>query len=310
MTAFIERTRAFAVADSSLAAQRTAYSRMAAAFTPPAPAGVQVRDLKRVQLPPLRLFYPARPAPPGGWPTVLFLHGGGWMLGGLDSHAFFCAELVTRLGLLVVAVDYRLAPEHPFPAALEDSLAAWHALRNGLVGEPVDCARMAVVGDSAGGNLAAALCLALRDADEQQPCAQVLIYPALGDENTASRRECADAPLLSSEDLQACLDAYLPELTGSSLALPLRAHDLRGLAPAFISVAEFDPLRDDGRLYAERLRGDGVAVDYFPGHGLVHGCLRARGLPEVDRLYEGLFEMLAGRMTCPAQSVQQWPSVR
>ncbi|MFV3327336.1 alpha/beta hydrolase [Pseudomonas sp. NY15372] len=302
MTAFVERTRAFAVADTSLAAQRAAYSRMAAAFTPPPPAGVQVRDLRHAQLPPLRLFYPARPAPPGGWPTAMFLHGGGWILGDLNSHAFFCAELAMRLGLLIVAVDYRLAPEHPFPAALEDSLAAWRALRDGVVDEPIDRSRMAVVGDSAGGNLAAALCLALRDADEQQPCAQVLIYPALGDENTASRHACADAPLLSCEDLQACLDAYLPASTRSYLALPLRAHDLCGLAPAFISVAEFDPLRDDGLLYAERLRGDGVAVEYFPGHGLVHGYLRARGLPEVDRMCDALFEVLASRMACPARS--------
>ena len=296
MTAFVERTRAFGVVDPSLAAQRDAYACMAAAFTPPAPAGVQVRDLKRAGLAPLRLFHSAHPAPPGGWPTVLFLHGGGWMLGGLDSHAFFCAELAARLGSLVVAVDYRLAPEHPFPAALDDSRAAWRALRDGLIDEPIDRARMAVVGDSAGGNLAAALCLALRDANEPQPCVQALIYPVLGDGDTASRRAHADAPLLSNEDLQACLDAYLREPTRNHLALPLNAHDLRGLAPAIISVAEFDPLRDDGLLYAERLRGDGVAVDYFPGQGLVHGCLRARHLPEVDRLYEALFESLAGRM--------------
>ncbi|MCO7630837.1 alpha/beta hydrolase [Pseudomonas guariconensis] len=296
MAAFVERTLAFGVADSSITAQRAAYSRMAAAFTPPRPAGLQTRDLKRAGLAPLRLFHPARPAPPSGWPAALFLHGGGWTLGDLDSHMFFCAELAVRLGLLVVAVDYRLAPEHPFPAALDDSLAAWRALRDGLLDEPIDRTRMVVVGDSAGGNLAAALCLALRDADEEQPRIQALIYPALGDEDTASRRECADAPLLSIEDMQACLDAYLPEPIQSHLALPLRARHFIGLAPAIISVAEFDPLRDDGLHYAERLRRDGVAVDYFPGPGLVHGCLRARDLPEVDRLYEALFDSLAGRL--------------
>lgn len=292
MQAFIERTRAFGVTDPALAAQRAAYSRMAAAFTPPRPEGVQVRDLNMPGLVPLRVFQPAQAAPAGGWPALLFMHGGGWMLGGLDSHAFFCAELTARLGVAVVAVDYRLAPEHPFPAALHDSLAIWRALRDGALDVPVDPTRLAAIGDSAGGNLAAALCLALREADEPQPRMQALIYPALGDEDSVSRRECADAPLLSVDDMRACLNVYLPSTTHSPLALPLLARDLTRLAPAFIAVAEFDPLRDDGLRYAQRLRDDGVAVDYFPGHGLVHGCLRARGLPEVEALYEALFAAL------------------
>ena len=150
----------------------------------------------------------------------------------------------------------------------------------------------------AGGNLAAALCLALRDAGEPQPRVQALVYPALGDEATDSRVECADAPLLSAADMRVCIDAYLPDplQRHRPLALPLRAHDFAGLAPAFVGVAEFDPLRDDGRRYAERLRRDGVEVDYFPGPGLVHGCLRARELAEVNRLYEALFEALARRL--------------
>jgi len=241
---------------------------------------------------PLRVFQPAQAAPAGGWPALLFMHGGGWMLGGLDSHAFFCAELTARLGVAVVAVDYRLAPEHPFPAALHDSLAVWRALRDGALDVPVDPTRLVAIGDSAGGNLAAALCLALREADEPQPRMQALIYPALGDEDSVSRRECADAPLLSVDDMHACLNVYLPSTTHSPLALPLLARDLTRLAPAFIAVAEFDPLRDDGLRYAQRLRDDGVAVDDFPGHGLVHGCLRARGLPEVEALYEALFAAL------------------
>ncbi|OCT27928.1 alpha/beta hydrolase [Pseudomonas putida] len=292
MQAFIEQTRAFGVADPALAAQRAAYSRMAAAFTPPCPGGVQVRDLNTPGLVPLRVFQPAQAAPAGGWPALLFMHGGGWMLGGLDSHAFFCAELTARLGVAVVAVDYRLAPEYPFPAGLDDSLAVWRALRDGALDVPIDPTRLVVIGDSAGGNLAAALCLALREADEPQPRMQALIYPALGDEDSVSRRECADAPLLSVEDMQACLNAYLPFPARSPLALPLLADDFTGLAPAFIAVAEFDPLRDDGLRYAQRLEDDGVAVDYFPGHGLVHGCLRARDLPEVEQLYEALFAAL------------------
>lgn len=298
MATFVALTGAFASADPSLAAQREAYARMARAFSPPLPPALRTCDLHPPGLPPLRLYCPKKAAPASGWPAVLLLHGGGWMLGGLDSHAFLCQELALRLGVAVLAVDYRLAPEHPFPAALEDSLAAWRHLRDGELGESIDRSRLAVAGDSAGGNLAAALCLALRDADEPQPCAQVLIYPALGDEPSASRSQCADAPLLSTADMQACLDAYLPrpESRRRPLALPLRAHDLSGLAPAFIAVAEFDPLRDDGQLYAQRLREAHVPVDYFAGAGLVHGCLRARQLPEVDRLYEALFETLARRL--------------
>lgn len=298
MAAFVALTRSFASADPSLQAQREAYARMATAFSPPLPAGLQVRDLAPTGLPPLRLYLPKVATPEAGWPAVLFLHGGGWMLGGLDSHAFLCQELALRLKVAVLAVDYRLAPEHPFPAALEDSLAAWRFLRDGALGIPIDRSRLAVAGDSAGGNLAAALCLALRDADEPQPRLQALIYPALGDQPTASSTECADAPLLSTADMQACLDAYLPvdSLRHRPLALPLRAHDLSDLAPAVIAVAEFDPLRDDGQLYAQRLQEARVPVDYFPGAGLVHGCLRARQLPEVDRLYEALFEALAKRL--------------
>ncbi|WP_238343262.1 alpha/beta hydrolase [Pseudomonas sp. RW3S2] len=292
MQVFIERTRAFGVADPALTAQRAAYSRMAAAFTPPCPKGVQVRDLSLPGLAPLRVFQPAQSAPADGWPALLFMHGGGWMLGGLDSHAFFCAELTARLEVLVVAVDYRLAPETPSPAALHDSLAAWRALRDGVLDIPIDLTRLVAIGDSAGGNLAAALCLALREAGEPQPRMQALIYPALGDEDSVSRRECADAPLLSVADMQACLNAYLPSTTRSPLALPLLADNFKGLAPAFIAVAEFDPLRDDGLLYAQRLEDHGVTVDYFPGHGLVHGCLRARELPEVEQLYEALFAAL------------------
>lgn len=298
MAAFVALTRTFATAAPSLAAQRDAYARMAAAFAPPPSPALRTCDLHPPGLPPLRLYCPKQAAPVAGWPAVLFLHGGGWMLGGLDSHAFFCQELALRLDLAVLAVDYRLAPEHPFPAALQDSLAAWRHLRDGELGERLDRSRLAVAGDSAGGNLAAALCLALRDADEAQPRLQALLYPALGDQPTASRSEWVDAPLLSTADLQACLAAYLPqpESRRRPLALPLRAHDLRALAPAFIGVAEFDPLRDDGQQYARRLREARVPVDYFSGPGLVHGCLRARQLPEVDRLYEALFAALRSRL--------------
>lgn len=156
MWRFVEHSRAFASDSPRLDAQRAAYARMCQAFAPPRPAGLRVLDSCLPAAPPVRVrrYRPDRPAPPGGWPALLYLHGGGWMLGGLDSHDFICADLAARLGLLVLAVDYRLAPEHPFPAALQDCLRAWQALSLGELDEALDGRRLLVAGDSAGGNLA------------------------------------------------------------------------------------------------------------------------------------------------------------
>lgn len=294
MQAFIVRTQAMAVDDPSLSAQRKGYECMAEAFCPPRPPGLCISEVLLEGLPGLRLYRPSSQPPPSGWPTLLYLHGGGWMLGNAGSHDVICAELAAQLRALVVAVSYPLAPEHPYPAALHDCLAVWRRLRSGSLGDPVDRARLVVAGDSAGGNLTAALCLALRDAGEPLPCAQALIYPALGDQPTPSRTQCADAPLLTSEDVDNCLNAYLsrPSDRRDPLALPLLAEDLRDLPPAFIAVAEFDPLRDDGVLYRDRLRADGVEVEYFAGPGLVHGCLRAHDVEEVVQLRTALLGAL------------------
>jgi len=294
MQAFIVRTQSMAVTDPSPSAQRAGYERMATALRPPRPPGLRISELLLEGLPEIRLYRPASLPPQNGWPTVLYLHGGGWMLGNAGSHDVICAELAAQLQALVVAVSYRLAPEHPYPAALHDCLAVWRRLRTGSLSEPVDSSRLLVAGDSAGGNLTAALCLSLRDAGEPLPCAQALIYPALGDQPTPSRTQCADAPLLTSEDVDNCLSAYLsrPCDRRDPLALPLLAEDLRGLPPAFIAVAEFDPLRDDGALYRDRLRAAGVEVEYFAGPGLVHGCLRAHDVAEVMQLRTALLESL------------------
>lgn len=295
MAAFVAESQQFVAADSSLAAQRAAYGALCQAFSPRRPAGLRVRDLQLGGVA-VRRYLPAEPAPAAGWPCLLYLHGGGWMLGDLDSHDFICAYLARQLGLVVVAVAYRLAPEQPFPAALGDCLGVWRALRDGQLDVSLDQARLAVAGDSAGGNLAAALCLALRAAGQRQPCAQALIYPALSAQALPSHRRCADAPLLAHAELQACLDSYLaaPGQEQNPLALPLAAADFVGLAPAFVAAAEFDPLRDDAARYAERLAADGVPVVFEPGLGLVHGCLRGLGrVAEVDRLYQHLCDWLA-----------------
>ncbi|EJL06875.1 alpha/beta hydrolase [Pseudomonas chlororaphis] len=294
LAAFVERTLSFTSPDNSPQSLRDNYSRMCQAFTPPRPEGLRVSELQLAGVP-ARAYYPARPMPADGWPCLLYLHGGGWVVGDLDSHDFITAYLAAQLQVLVIAVDYRLAPEHPFPAAFDDCLAAWRALQAGASPFALDARRQLVIGDSAGGNLAAALCLALRDAGEQLPAAQVLLYPGLGGAaDLPSRSQCADAPLLGSNDLDVYQALYLPgPERHSPYARPLLATDLRGLPAAFIALAQFDPLRDDGALYHQRLLAAGGHSQLYPGLGLVHGCLRARGLaPEVDALYGALLDYL------------------
>ncbi|MCY1268947.1 lipase [Pseudomonas jessenii] len=296
MTAFVEKTVSFNSTDGSPDGLRQAYSEMCRAFTPPRPAGLYVVDFELAGVA-VRSYQPPVSPSAGGVPCIVYLHGGGWVVGDLDSHDFICAELASILGVLVIAVDYRLAPEHPFPAAFDDCLKVWRALRTGPF--KLDPARTLVAGDSAGGNLAAALCLALRDAGEPVPCAQVLIYPGLGgDHRLPSRSECIDAPLLSSSDVDCYHSLYLQGTRHpNAYAMPLLATDFSRLPPAWIAVAQFDPLRDDGVLYAERLNAAGVTATLYYGEGLVHGCLRARGqVAEVDVLYERLLGYLAVKL--------------
>lgn len=299
MTAFVEKTVSFNSTDASLPGLRQAYSEMCRAFTPPRPAGLYVVDFELAGVP-VRSYQPSQPSltsAASGCPCIVYLHGGGWVVGDLDSHDFICTELASTLGVLVIAVDYRLAPEHPYPAGFNDCLGVWRALRSGPF--RLDPARTLVAGDSAGGNLAAALCLALRDANEPLPAAQVLIYPGLGgDHQLPSRSECIDAPLLSSSDVDCYHALYLRgSRKPGAYAMPLLAADLAGLPAALIAVAQFDPLRDDGVCYAERLNAAGVAATLYCGEGLVHGCLRGRGqVAEVDALYETLLGFLAAKL--------------
>lgn len=295
MMAFVEKTIGFNSADSSLAGVRRAYSEMCRAFTPARPGGLYVVDFELAGVR-VRAYQPPLASPPAGDPCVMYLHGGGWVVGDLDSHDFICAEWASTLGALVIAVDYRLAPEHPFPAGLHDCLGVWRALRTGPF--RLDPQRSLVAGDSAGGNLAAALCLALRDAGEPLPAAQVLIYPGLGgDHRLTSRSECSDAPLLSSRDVEDYHAMYLGARPPCAHAMPLLAENFSGLPPALIAVAQFDPLRDDGVRYAEQLTAAGIATMLYYGEGLVHGCLRGRGqVPEVDALHEILVGYLAKKL--------------
>jgi acetyl esterase len=294
LAAFVAKTESFTTTDTSLASLRQNYNRMCQAFTPPPPQGLLIEDFSLGGVA-VRSYRPTTATPPNGWPCLLYMHGGGWVVGGLDSHDFICFELATALQVLVIAIDYRLAPEHPFPAAYDDCRRVWQAIQAGQGPHAINRQRLVVAGDSAGGNLAAALCLGLRDDGQPLPLAQALIYPGLGGPaDLPSRRDCADAPLLSTADTFDYLALYLSDGgTSSAYARPLLAETFSGLPKAFIAVAQFDPLRDDGRLYAERLQAAGVDTLLYPGKGLVHGCLRARGqVAEVDQLYDYLLRYL------------------
>ncbi|WP_268797957.1 alpha/beta hydrolase [Pseudomonas huanghezhanensis] len=297
MARFVAQTCSFAVESPETSAQRAAYSRMCQAFTPARPTGLEVEDFTLSNVP-VRLYRPNGLSSDYCAPCVIYLHGGGWVVGDLDSHDFLTASLAVDLNAVVIAVDYRLAPEVAFPAAFDDCLAVWRGVQHQARWLCVDSQRVVIAGDSAGGNLTAAVCLALRDAGEGQPVGQALIYPALGGaDDLPSRSECHDAPLLTREDIHVYQRLYLPdpEDAVSPYAMPLTARHFRGLAPAFIAVAQFDPLRDDGHEYERVLSEAGVATQLHLGHGLIHGYLRAKGrVPEVDCLYARMVQALLG----------------
>ena len=250
---------------ASAAENRCYYDAMCALFRAPRPEGLAVED-RSIGGVPCRVYG----ADQGVF--VLYLHGGGFVVGGLDSHDDVCAEIADATGLTVVSADYPLAPEHRYPAQITDVQAVWRALS-------ADGRRGLVAGDSAGGNLAAALCLAMRDAAGPMPLGQVLIYPGLGGDQTApSYTENAMAPMLRTQDLA----SYRAMLHGTDsgatdpLASPLCATDLSSLPPAFLVSADVDPLRDDARDYALRLNAAGVPAQWRNEPQLVHGYLRAR----------------------------------
>ncbi|MDO5703685.1 MAG: alpha/beta hydrolase [Paracoccus sp. (in: a-proteobacteria)] len=259
--------------DASAVENRRYYDAMCAVFRAPRPEGLPVSD-RMIGGVPCRVYGAETPV------FVLYLHGGGFVVGGLDSHDDICAELADATGLQVIAVDYRLAPEHRWRAAFDDVQAVWDALdRSGIV-----------AGDSAGGGLAASLCLS-RPA--RMPLAQVLIYPALGGDGSApSYRENAEAPLLRTTDLAAYHTAAHGAGPVDPLSAPLRAYDLSGLPPALIVTADVDPLRDDGRDYTARLGAAGVAAQWRNEADLPHGYLRARRIS--DRARRSFQAIVAG----------------
>jgi acetyl esterase/lipase len=220
---------------------------------------------------PVRIYSPAGHAP---LPVLVYFHGGGWVLGNLDSHDGVCRSLANAAGCIVVSVDYRLAPEHKFPAAADDSYHAtlWVAANAAAIGG--DPNRVAIGGDSAGGNLTAVVALIARDRGKPALVHQLLIYPATDAAyDTASCRENAAGYFLTKDAMHWFWNHYLPSTDRGRepYASPLRAESLQGLPPALVITAEFDPLRDEGEAYAARLREAGVPVTLTRYDGMVHG---------------------------------------
>jgi acetyl esterase len=222
---------------------------------------------------PIRVYVPFGSGP---FPVLVYYHGGGWVLCDISTHQGICTTIANAAGCVVVSVDYRLAPEHKYPAAAEDAYAVLQWVAENAARLQGDPRRVAVAGDSAGGNLAAAACLMARDRAGRQPTLQLLIYPVTDCSfDTPSYRENAEGYGLTLDDMQWFWGHYLTreEDGRQPYASPLRAADLSGLPPALVLTAEYDPLRDEGEAYAARLRQAAVQVSLVRYEGLIHAFI-------------------------------------
>jgi acetyl esterase len=267
---------------------------------PPAVARVEDRTLPGPAGPiRVRMTVPEG-AGEGPKPALVYLHGGGWVVGSLGSHDHLCRSITAFSGVSVISVDYRLAPEHPFPAAVDDAQAAMEYVAEHAAEFDVDPARLAIGGDSAGGNIAAAVARRLRDKGSSRLAFQLLIYPATdADMNTASYLENAEGYLLTRAAMAWYWDQYVPDEAQrlDPDASPLRAADLSGLPPTLILTAGYDPLRDEAEAYGHKLGEAGVPVTLSRYSGMFHGFLRrhaqlAQGKAALTQIAEALRKAL------------------
>lgn len=249
----------------------------------------------------VRAYRPAGARDEEVLPALVFFHGGGWVIGDLDTHDVVCRQFANGARCAVFSVEYRLAPEAPFPAAVEDCVAATRHIAAEAKALGVDAKHIAVGGDSAGGNLAAVVCLTVRDTGGPAPCFQLLIYPATDQRaGFPSHKTNAEGYLLTRKVMDYFSGHYLPRASDWTdwRASPLLAESLVGLPPAYVLTAGYDPLVDEGRAYAERLEREGVKTVYREYPDMVHGFLLMGGaLDTANVAVEGCCAALHGAFT-------------
>jgi acetyl esterase len=271
-------------------AQARAAYRERRSYTQPAPP--EVASVRTFPIPgpagdlALRLYRPIGSGAEAALPVLVYYHGGGWTIGDLDTHDTLCRELANGAGCAVVAVDYRMGPEHRFPAAVDDSVAALRWVHANAGELKLDATRIAVGGDSAGGNLAAVAAIAARDAGGPALAFQLLIYPATDMRRIAKSHQTNGQGYLLTSDTIAYFRGHYVNDDRDDLdwrASPLLAQDLAGLPPAFILTAGYDPLRDEGLHYAQRLTQAGSSASLVCFERMIHGfILMGRVLDEAD----------------------------
>lgn len=233
---------------------------------------------------PLRIYTPVA-AGGDALPVLVYFHGGGWVIGDLETHDALCRTLANEAGCKVVAVDYRLAPEHVFPAAVDDCYAAlkWVEANGASIG--VDATRIAVAGDSAGGNLAAVISQLAKEEKGPKISFQLLIYPVTDtDIDSDSYHANESGYILERDGMIWFFDHYLADADRSDPRIsPLKAQSLVGLPMAYVVTAGFDPLRDEGRAYADALKAAGVATEHVNYDGMIHGFFNLQGVLDVSR---------------------------
>jgi len=268
-------------------------------LSPPLQPDLSVQKVVDHQIPgpagdiPIRLYYPAGDGP---FPVLVYFHGGGWVIGDLDTHHGFCHALAKTSGCLVVAVDYRLAPEHRYPAAVEDAYAAtrWVAENSGLIQADPD--RFAVCGDSAGGHLAAVVSMIARDRKGPRIDLQILIYPITDCSfDTPSYEENKEGYMLTRDMMKWFWNHFINDEREADdfYASPLRATNLGDLPRALILTAEYDPLRDEGETYGKKLQEAGVNVTLTRYPGMIHGFIRMTAV--LDKANDAL-DQVAGKV--------------
>ena len=272
--------RRFVTAANNVADKRRNWTAYTNALAVPVPASIKVHD-RLIPTPghevPVRVYQPEAATAP--LPCVIYVHGGGFMMGDLDSSDTNAWGLCEGVNAVVVSVDYRLTPEHPFPAAFDDcyGVTRWLSKHGAEIG--VDPTRIAIGGDSAGGNLSAAVCLAARDRGGPVVRAQAIIYPGMcGDATSSSYVDNANSPSLTTASVKYYNELYTSGATNADnpYASPTKASDFSNLPPALVHTGELDPIRDDGRLFASQLAMAGSSVTYREVSGFLHGFLRVR----------------------------------